>query len=58
MAGYGASAKGTVLLNACGIDQSVVQYVVDKNDLKRGRYVPGVRIPVLGVEALESEPRM
>ena len=56
VSGYGASAKGTVLLNACGIDQSLVQYVVDKNDLKRGRYVPGVRIPVLGVDALESDP--
>ena len=57
LAGYGAPAKATTLLNYCGIGPGELPYLVDKNPWKVGRYQPGTRIPVLGVETLlEREP--
>ncbi len=46
IAAYGAAAKGTVLLNYCGIKSDTLDYVVDLNPYKQGRYVPGVRVPI------------
>jgi nucleoside-diphosphate-sugar epimerase/SAM-dependent methyltransferase len=56
IAGYGAAAKGTIMLNYLGLDASVIEYVVDRNPLKQGRYMPGVRVPVLGPERLSDDP--
>lgn len=57
VAGYGAAAKGTVLLNHFGIDTSLVDFVVDRNPHKHGRRMPGVAIPVVAPEALiERQP--
>ncbi len=44
--GYGAAAKGTILLNYCGIGSDILDYVVDRNVHKQGRYVPGVRLKI------------
>ncbi len=44
--GYGAAAKGTILLNYCGIGSDILDYVVDRNVHKQGRYVPGVRLRI------------
>ena len=44
--GYGAAAKGTILLNYCGIGSDILDYVVDRNLHKQGRYVPGVRLEI------------
>ena len=52
VAGYGAAAKGSVLLNACGLDNEIVDFVVDRNDNKQGRYIPGCRIPISPPERL------
>jgi SAM-dependent methyltransferase len=49
---YGAAAKGTVLLNACGLGRDDVDFVCDKNPLKQGRVMPGVHVPIVGPEAL------
>ncbi len=57
VAGYGAPAKGTTLLNFCGIDTRLVPYTVDKNPRKVGLYTPGVHIPVRDVGALRAEGR-
>lgn len=46
IAAYGASAKGCVLLNHFGIGRDVLDFVVDRNVQKQGRYVPGVRTPI------------
>jgi SAM-dependent methyltransferase len=46
IAAYGASAKGCVLLNHFGIGREVLDFVVDRNVQKQGRYVPGVRTPI------------
>ena len=57
VAGYGAAAKAVVMLNACGLDGSVVEYVVDRNPYKQGKLLPGVRIPVRPPETLlETHP--
>jgi SAM-dependent methyltransferase len=55
IAAYGAAAKGTVLLNASGIGPELVQFVADRNPQKQGRYVPGVRIPIVGPDAVLRE---
>lgn len=45
--GYGAPAKGNVLLNYCKIGTDLLEYTVDKTPIKQGLYTPGMRIPVL-----------
>ncbi len=44
---YGAAAKGTVLLNACGLGAADLDFVCDKNPLKQGRLMPGVHVPIV-----------
>jgi SAM-dependent methyltransferase len=57
IAGYGAAAKGTVLLNYAGLGPDTLEFVADRNPHKHGRYVPGVRVPILPAEALlEKQP--
>ncbi len=46
LAAYGAAAKGTILLNYCGLDRNSIEFVVDRSPWKQGRYVPGVRLPI------------
>jgi SAM-dependent methyltransferase len=47
IAGYGAPAKGNTLLNYCGIGRDFIDYTVDLNPHKQGRFLPGTRIPIL-----------
>jgi len=44
---YGAAAKGNTLLNFAGIRPDLLPYVVDKNPVKQGKYMPGSRIPIV-----------
>ena len=44
--GYAASAKSTTALNYCGIDNSLIDYVVDSTREKIGKYTPGTHIPI------------
>ncbi|MBV9142461.1 MAG: class I SAM-dependent methyltransferase [Pseudonocardiales bacterium] len=55
VAGYGGAAKATTLMNAAGIDNSLVEFVVDRNAAKWGRLIPGCRVPVRPPEALLEE---
>jgi hypothetical protein len=50
--GYGAPAKGATLLNYCGIGTDFLDYTVDKSPHKQGRYLPGVRVPILEPAAI------
>ena len=43
---YGAPAKGATLLNSFGIGPDLVQKAVEKNPMKIGLAIPGVRIPI------------
>lgn len=54
--GYAAAAKATVLLNYCEIGPDLIPYVVDKNPMKQGKYLPGVHIPIFAPGVLEREP--
>lgn len=57
VAGYGAPAKATTLLNFCGLGGGAIAFTVDRNPLKVGAFVPGVGVPILPVEALlERQP--
>lgn len=46
LAGYGAPAKATTLLNFCGISSYWLDHVVDSTPAKQGRYIPGTGIPI------------
>jgi hypothetical protein len=52
IAAYGASAKGSTLMNAFGIDQELIEFVVDRSDLKQSRFTPGNHLPILSPQAL------
>ena len=57
IAGYGAAAKGTILLNFAGIGREMLEFVADRNVHKQGRYVPGVRLPIVPpARILEEQP--
>jgi 2-polyprenyl-3-methyl-5-hydroxy-6-metoxy-1,4-benzoquinol methylase len=52
--GYGAPAKAVTLLSFCEITQKEIPYIVDLNPLKQGRFTPGHRIPIVGVDELRK----
>jgi SAM-dependent methyltransferase len=52
--GYGAPGKGNTLLNYCGIGTDFLDFTVDRNPYKHGRFTPGMHIPILPVEAIDS----
>lgn len=57
IAGVSAPAKGMTLLNYCGIDRHILDFVTEKSSLKIGRYTPGAHIPVVPDSALlEHKP--
>ncbi len=45
--GFGAPVKGNTLLNYFGVGPDLIQYLVEKNELRRGLYSPGMHIPLL-----------
>jgi len=55
IAAYGAAAKGATLVNVVGIGTDLVDFVVDRNTHKQGRYMPGTHLPIRPVEALLEE---
>ncbi|WP_380784237.1 class I SAM-dependent methyltransferase [Sphingomonas sp. R86520] len=54
IAAYGAPAKGTTLLNYCGIGRDIIDFTVDRAVSKQGRMIPGVRIPIRSPSALDK----
>jgi len=44
--GYGAPGKGNTLLNYCGIRTDFIEYTVDRNPYKQGKFLPGTHIPI------------
>ncbi len=52
IAAYGAAAKGSTLINYVGIGSDLVDFVVDRNIHKQGRYMPGQHLPIYAPERL------
>jgi 2-polyprenyl-3-methyl-5-hydroxy-6-metoxy-1,4-benzoquinol methylase len=46
IAGYGAPGKGNTLLNYCGVRSDFLDYTVDRNPYKQGKFLPGTHIPI------------
>ncbi|MBI3758830.1 MAG: class I SAM-dependent methyltransferase [Deltaproteobacteria bacterium] len=46
IAAYGASAKGSTLLNYFGLGRETLDFVVDRSTYKQGRYTPGTHLPI------------
>jgi SAM-dependent methyltransferase len=56
LAAYGASAKGSTLLNVFGIGRELLEFAVDRSSVKQGRFMPGVHLPIVGPERLLTNP--
>jgi SAM-dependent methyltransferase len=55
--GYGAPGKGNTLLNYCGIRGDFLDFTVDRNPYKQGKFLPGTHVPILPPERLaEARP--
>jgi SAM-dependent methyltransferase len=54
VAAYGAPGKGNTLLNYCGIRTDFLDYAVDRNPYKQGKFLPGTHIPIFPVEKLDE----
>jgi len=54
IAGYGAPGKGNTLLNYCGIRTDFLDYTVDRNPYKHGRFLPGTHIPIYSPEKIQE----
>jgi len=52
---YGAAAKGNTIMNFAGIDSTLINYVVDKNPSKQGKYMPGSHIPIVSESLLQND---
>ena len=52
--GYGAPGKGNTLLNYCGIGTDFLEFTVDRNPYKHGRFTPGMHVPIRPVEAIDE----
>jgi SAM-dependent methyltransferase len=54
IAGYGAPGKGNTLLNYCGIRTDFIDFTVDRNPYKQGRFLPGTHIPIHPPEHIDE----
>ena len=54
IAAYGASAKGTTLLNYAGIGRETLDFVADRSPVKRGRFTPGTHLPIRSADELRN----
>jgi len=52
--GYGAPGKGNTLLNYCGIRTDFLEYTVDRNPYKQGKFTPGTHIPIHAPERIRQ----
>ncbi|MFZ0927662.1 MAG: class I SAM-dependent methyltransferase [Syntrophobacteraceae bacterium] len=54
IAGYGAPGKGNTLLNYCGVRTDFIDYTVDRNPYKQGKYLPGTHIPIFHPDKIKE----
>ncbi len=53
--GYGASTKGNIVLNHCGITEKYLKFICDANPYKFGRYTPGSNIKIISKEEMRRK---
>ena len=53
--GFGAAAKGCIYLNAMGLTDNHIDYIIDDTDLKQGKYVPGTGIGIVSRDILKTK---
>ena len=51
--GYGAPAKATTILNYYGLTDSQIEYTLDDNELKQGKFIPGTKIQIIAPDNIE-----
>jgi 2-polyprenyl-3-methyl-5-hydroxy-6-metoxy-1,4-benzoquinol methylase len=56
LTGYGASSKGTVVLNYCGLTKDDIEYISDTTPGKIGTFAPGTHIPIVSDEVFHRDP--
>jgi len=56
IAGYGAPAKASILLNYCGIGRDILDYASDTTPLKQGKLIPGVGVPIVSPQFARTKP--
>jgi SAM-dependent methyltransferase len=54
VAAYGAAAKGNTLMNYAGVRSDLIQFVVDRNPSKQGKYMPGSHLPIVDESRLRA----
>jgi SAM-dependent methyltransferase len=54
IAAYGVPGKSATLLNYCGIRTDFIDYTVDRNPYKQGKYAPGTHIPIYPPEKIKE----
>ncbi len=52
--GYGASGRGTIIMNYCNLNNSILDYVVDDAPAKRGKYTPGTHVKIISWDDLKK----
>jgi SAM-dependent methyltransferase len=52
---YGAAAKGTILLNYCGLGRETIDFVADRNTHKQGRRMPGCGVPIVDTQVISDQ---
>ena len=53
--GYGASGRGTIIMNFCGIDKEYIEFVVDDAPAKHGFLTPGTHVPIKPWSFIDQE---
>ena len=57
IAGYGASGRGTIIMNYCGLDKLYLDYVIDDAPVKHGAFTPGTHLKIVSSELLKQHNR-
>ena len=57
IAGYGASGRGTIIMNYCGLDEKYLDYVIDDAPAKHGAFTPGTRLEIVLSNILATKKR-
>ncbi|MBX3357072.1 MAG: class I SAM-dependent methyltransferase [Phycisphaeraceae bacterium] len=52
IAGYGAAAKGAIMLNYVGAGTDLIDFVADRNVHKQGKFMPGVHVPIVSPDEI------